>query len=125
MGDRLKEEAKSLKLIMWCFSLSYAFIAVFYLYELVVLEPCRQLNQCSDFESIMMLMTIAALFDFLPNLALYYCHFKVSSNTRQNNCQEKGSMRKSQDKVIVGLAILEVLPEASNEDSRDSNNILI
>ena len=73
----------------------------------------------------MMLMTIAALFDFLPNLALYYCHFKVSSNNGHSIKAEKATLKASQDKVIVGRAILDVLPETSNGEFEDSNDILI
>ena len=80
MGDRLKEEVKLLRLIMWCFSLSYAFIAIFYLYELLEGMPCKKLDECSEFASIMILMAIAFLFDLVPNAALYYCHFKVTKN---------------------------------------------
>ena len=79
MGERLKGEAKFLRLIMWIFSLSYVGIACFYFYQLVIGMPCRQLYQCNTFSSIMQLMTLALLWDFLPNAALYYCHFKVTS----------------------------------------------
>ena len=47
MGDRLKEEVSLLRLIMWCFSISYAFIAIFYMYELFDGMPCRGLDECS------------------------------------------------------------------------------
>ena len=80
MGDRLKEEVKLLRLIMWCFSLSYAFIAIFYLYELIKQMPCKGLNDCSEFTSILILMATAFFFDLVPNAALYYCHFRVTKN---------------------------------------------
>ena len=80
MGDRLKEEVKFLRLIMWCFSISYAFIAIFYLYELVRQMPCKTWDSCSAFSSIILLMLTAFLFDLIPNAALYYCHFKVTRN---------------------------------------------
>lgn len=80
MGDRLKEEVKLLKLMMWCFSLSYAFIAVFYFYELILGVPCKNMIDCSEFANIMILIAIALLFDWIPNAALYYCHYKVTKN---------------------------------------------
>ena len=81
MGDRLKEEVSLLRLIMWCFSISYAFIAIFYMYELVDGMPCRGLDECSQFSSIMALLILAFLFDFIPNGALYYCHFRATKNS--------------------------------------------
>ena len=78
MGDRLHDEVKFLKIIMWCFSISYAIVAGFYVYQVASGMPCYQLHECSQFISIMVLMVIAFFFDLVPNFALYYCHWIVT-----------------------------------------------
>lgn len=57
----------------------------------------------------MMILTDAFLWDFLPNVALYYCHFNVTSKTgdltRQNKeYGEYGIVQKakSPEKVVLG-----------------------
>ena len=94
MGDRLKEEVKLLKLMMWCFSLSYAFIAVFYFYELILGVPCKNMIDCSEFTNIMILIAIALLFDWIPNAALYYCHYRVTKNNYEQ-ISKKSLIRKN------------------------------
>ena len=56
----------------------------------------------------MMILTDAFLWDFLPNAALYYCHFNVTSKTedQQHNKEygEYGIVQKvkSPQKVVLG-----------------------
>lgn len=80
----------------------------------------------------MMILTDAFLWDFLPNAALYYCHFNVTSKTgdltRQNKeYGEYGIVQKanSPKKVVLGQNIIQALPEAQNDESIKSEKIII
>ena len=57
----------------------------------------------------MMILTDAFLWDFLPNVALYYCHFNVTSKTGDLTKQNKEygeygivQKAKSPEKVVLG-----------------------
>ena len=97
IGDRLHEEVKLLKIIMWCFSISYAIVASFYVYQVASGMPCYQLSECSQFISIMVLMVIAFFFDLVPNFALYYCHWIVT----QDNYNRMRGRSKDNDNSLL------------------------
>ena len=79
----------------------------------------------------MVLLVLAFLFDFLPNGALYYCHFRATKHSYdQTKLTTHGGHRTSskirttdKERAVVGQAILEVLPEISNDSNKLSDQI--